>query len=120
MFNRSLTKAQEELSSPGVPMWKSPTHRAWTAIKGICTNPNHTSYKGDLGYELCTRWFKFENFYEDMGKKPEGFMLEITGTTYSKESCRWVPFKKKGGRIRPQVVKPTPKKTSKELFNVWR
>lgn len=47
----------------------------------------------DAGIRVCSRWDKFEAFFEDMGVKPsERHTLDrIDGRKgYSKDNCRWV------------------------------
>jgi hypothetical protein len=46
-----------------------------------CENPSHEHFKYYGGnktpVKVCERWSSFENFYEDMGDRPEGFS-EVT------------------------------------------
>jgi hypothetical protein len=70
-------------------------YMTWSAMKDRCKNPKNKSYKyyGGRGIEVCERWEKFENFLEDMGKKPEGYSIErvdVNGN-YDKLNCKWVP-----------------------------
>lgn len=53
---------------------KTPEFEAWSGIKKRCYNPKSTSYKnyGGRGIKVCDRWLNsFENFLEDMGRKPD-------------------------------------------------
>lgn len=74
-------------------MHKTPEYKTWVGIKQRCNNPKEPNYKnyGIRGIEVCTRWLKFENFFEDMGKKPEGLTIERTNNNlgYFKENCVW-------------------------------
>lgn len=42
-----------------------------------CYKPAHHSYSryGGRGITVCKRWWKFENFYADMGDRPDGSQI---------------------------------------------
>jgi len=66
----------------------------WYAMKQRCLNPNAKQYKdyGGRGIKVCKRWMKFENFFEDMGKKPESDLTldrKDNDGNYNKKNCRW-------------------------------
>jgi hypothetical protein len=55
----------------------SPEYKAWQNMKQRCTNPNDRDYKnyGGRGIKICDRWLdSFQNFYDDMGKKPAPYL----------------------------------------------
>lgn len=69
-------------------------YNIWKAMKKRCNNHNDPSYEnyGGRGIQVCDRWLdSFENFYEDMGERPEGKSLERVDNNkgYSKENCVW-------------------------------
>jgi hypothetical protein len=45
----------------------------------------------DKGVEVCEEWNKFENFYRDMGDRPDGHTLDRIDNSkgYFKDNCRW-------------------------------
>lgn len=81
-------------------MSRSSAYRLWWALVGRCTNPNNTGFKynGNRGIKVCDSWLNFENFYEDMGDRPEGYGLGRLDPDkgYSPDNCRWVPRRGSG------------------------
>jgi hypothetical protein len=65
-------------------------------MKNRCTNPKHPKYSlyGGKGIRICERWLLFENFFEDMGERPEGMTLErIDGNLgYGLGNCKWATY----------------------------
>ena len=70
------------------------TYSSWAQMVQRCNNPKATNYQdyGGRGIRIeDSRWLKFENFFADMGIKPEGLTLERknNGLGYSKKNCVW-------------------------------
>jgi hypothetical protein len=70
------------------------TYKSWANMKRRCNNPNNTHYEnyGGRGIKIeDIRWLKFENFFADMGERPEGCSIDRRNNNlgYFKENCRW-------------------------------
>jgi hypothetical protein len=75
-------------------MVESPEYAAWKDMKRRCLNPNAPNYKdyGGRGITICSRWLQsFQNFFDDMGKRPEGKSLERKNNNgnYAPGNCKW-------------------------------
>ena len=68
-------------------------YKAWKGMKDRCLNPKADRYAdyGGRGITICERWMLFENFYADMGERPEGTTLDRVDNSkgYSPDNCNW-------------------------------
>ena len=76
----------------------TPEYKAWNNLIQRCTNPNVAGYKnyGGRGIKVCARWLtNFENFFSDMGERPEGHSIERENNNgnYEPNNCYWATRK---------------------------
>lgn len=73
-------------------------YKIWSSMIQRCTNINDKKYPtyGAVGVAVCERWLhSFENFYADMGKKPNGLTLDRypdKNGNYEPSNCRWATY----------------------------
>lgn len=74
---------------------RSRAYMSWVAMKSRCYDTKHEAYGryGGRGITVCDRWLEsFENFYADMGDRPEGMSLDRfpnSDGNYEPGNCRW-------------------------------
>jgi hypothetical protein len=87
----------------------TPERVCWKSIKSRCYDHNNIYYKdyGGRGIKVCDRWLeKFENFFEDMGKKPSSNhsidRIDVEGD-YEPSNCKWSTTKEQNRNKRSTV-----------------
>jgi hypothetical protein len=89
---------------------KTAEYKTWQGMRQRCNNSNDGAYSnyGERGIRVCDSWNNsFENFLNDMGKKPSANYtldrIDVEGN-YTKENCRWADKKTQGNNRRNNIV----------------
>jgi hypothetical protein len=72
-----------------------------------CYNQKSKAYYnyGGRGIKVCDRWHDFENFYKDVGDKPNGLELDRTNPdgNYEPGNCKWITRKENQANRRNSI-----------------
>ena len=74
-------------------MTHTPTYKTWQMMRQRCENKNAPDFHryGGRGIKVCSRWASFENFYNDMGVRPNDRTLDRINNNgnYESDNCKW-------------------------------
>ena len=88
-------------------MTKTVEYGVWRRMIKRCTSKGDIGYRlyGARGIKVCKRWMKFENFFEDMGKRPVGMSIDRIDNNkgYSLNNCRWATKQEQNRNTRRSI-----------------
>lgn len=80
----------------------------WAAMLDRCRNQRNSSYAnyGGRGIRVCKKWYKFEEFFADMGAPPPHLTLERKNNdgNYLKRNCVWATRVRQANNTRKNVI----------------
>jgi hypothetical protein len=84
-------------------------HDAWKNMLARCSREDHPEFEnyGKRGISVCPRWLLFENFYADMGNRPDAdhsLGRKDNNKGYCKENCRWETTEQQHNNKRTNVL----------------
>jgi hypothetical protein len=92
-MNREMSAKRNAMLKQTHGMTNSVEYKTWQGMHQRCGNPKDKDYRhyGARGITVCERWGSFQNFYEDMGDKPDGLSIDRIDNDagYSLDNCRW-------------------------------
>ena len=92
---------------------RSPEYIVWKAMFNRCRNPKYPEFHryGGRGITVCDRWYNFEDFLADMGKRPsKSYSLERKNNDlgYFPDNCCWATIaeqtRNRGGQRTNRLV----------------
>ena len=86
------------------------TYRSWEQMHRRCSSlcdKKDIKYYFGRGIKVCKRWEKFENFFVDMGERPEGKTLDRKSSdgNYEPSNCKWSTPKEQANNRRDNKPK---------------
>jgi hypothetical protein len=100
--------------------WRHPQGTStYKSTRCYCTTHKAYADYGKQGIKVCARWHDYDNFYDDMGERPEGMTLERIDNNgdYELANCCWATYKAQNRNSRHNVMLTYKGKT--QCMSAW-
>jgi len=84
---------------------RTPEYTTWAGIRNRCENPENQAFQdyGGRSISVCARWAVYENFLEDMGRRPSPHhsidRIDNDGN-YEPGNCHWATMAEQSSNTR--------------------
>lgn len=96
------------LTTHGQSIQRTRSYTTWDGMIQRCTNPRNKKYHlyGGRGILVCEPWLTFEQFFADMGERPEGLTIDRINPdgNYEPSNCRWATAKEQNRNLRTNIM----------------
>lgn len=109
---------------PNFGLSRTAEYSSWINMRQRCSSKNDKSYKnyGGRGIKVCDKWLNFQNFFKDMGPKPNAnYSIERIDNDgdYCPQNCEWATHTEQMNNRRPSSATSVWRRNNPKHKNKW-